>query len=717
MTSIIDALNDKFIDLEKEHKQALEPLILLARAIDEIPNLMVSADKTTLIASDTKNVIDNPVVGYLAAGLIDHIQKNMTLSANGGARPPLENMTYFQEFLFGGEFFYGRQFILHGPFERILRAEINILLGGVQDRIGLKTKREILEEMIEFCLLSLENKITPYAERLAEEFFEVYSPEQMLFAQSDKFKEFFRLNKTKGNFDVGLDSSVRDRNFWLFSPALMADGNNIAEVRTKIRNRWQAYRLYGFLAPAMIHSPQISEKIDEGRSVEKALKALYGLNGHQMNDLKKLAQECDPWRSACKLHGNHETPSALIGSFAGAGASAQEWEVLLKLIRTVHREGWVVVKRGSAAAEEIRNHMCLLPSFAYFFGAESTDHEIVSHKDLGSLQEAGMDLQKDLLDPLYEHLEEILGSNGDSCILENEKQKTRMSIILSSDRYPFTQNPNLILAFKEAREVRRLIRNAIVGNRTIAGFQKDLLELHKFSASIIAKRKAILGQEVTWPTLFPRWRSRNGKQEIEFLTSTTALVQEGLRMRHCVGSYDTICPRGKTHIAAIRIGGESVATLEVKAAIDASKNALILDKGQFKARYNRTPSDAAHQALGAFLHDVEAGRIRCNMKETLDFMTEAALRPASSFHSYGKTLTLKGAEDLWPIYRQTLIFSHPEAHTLQDWVRASGIEGAMKRLAKALTALNAEPTNEVDRPHEAREQHVVRPGPELHSLT
>jgi hypothetical protein len=353
MTSIIDALNAKFVDLEKEHKQALEPLILLAQAIDEIPNLTVSADKTALIVSDTKNVIDNPVVGYLAAGLIDHIQKNITLRANGGARPTLENMTFFQAFLFGGEFFHGRQRILYGPFERTLRAEINILLGGIQDRIGLETKREILEEAIEFFLWSLKNKITPYAERLAEEFFETYSPEQMLFAEADKFKEFFRLNKMKGNFDVGLDSSVRDRNFWLFSPALMADGNNIDDVRAKIRNRWQAYRLYGFLAPAMIDSPQISEMIDEGRSVEKALKALYGLNGHQMNDLKKLAQECDPWRSACKSHGKSETPSALIGSFVGAGASAQEWKVLLELIRTVHREGWVVVQRGTAAAEAI----------------------------------------------------------------------------------------------------------------------------------------------------------------------------------------------------------------------------------------------------------------------------------------------------------------------------------------------------------------------------
>jgi hypothetical protein len=288
---------------------------------------------------------------------------------------------------------------------------------------------------------------------------------------------------------------------------------------------------------------------------------------------------------------------------------------------------------------------------------------------------------------------------------------------LTAERYPFTQNPELILAFKEARDLRSSIRNAIVGDRTITGFHKDLLELHKFAASITAKRNAILNQELTWPILFPRWQSPDGKQEIEFLTSTTALVQEGLRMRHCVGSYDTICTRGKTHIAAVRVEGASVATLAIEAEIDSSSNALILENGQFKARFNAAPSVEAHQAVGAFLKDVQAGRITCNLKETIDFMNEAVKRPVSDSVFYGKSLTLETAEELWPIYRQTLIFTHPEAHTLQDWVRASGIEGAMKRLAKALMALNVEPANEVDRPHEAREQHVERQGPELHSLT
>ena len=53
------------------------------------------------------------------------------------------------------------------------------------------------------------------------------------------------------------------------------------------------------------------------------------------------------------------------------------------------------------------------------------------------------------------------------------------------------------------------------------------------------------------------------------------------------------------------------------------------------------------------------------------------------------SMTLDKAEKLWPIYREHLLVTHPEATSLKEWMKASGISKAKTRLCQVIRRAQA----------------------------
>jgi hypothetical protein len=121
-----------------------------------------------------------------------------------------------------------------------------------------------------------------------------------------------------------------------------------------------------------------------------------------------------------------------------------------------------------------------------------------------------------------------------------------------------------------------------------------------------------------WPAPFDG-PVKLGKLCAHFLVTPAQLKDEGLRMQHCVGSYDYQCLYGGANIVSFRDeGGRSVSTAELR--LDDRGKQLRMTVAQHKARNNREPPpDAIHalQQLLTLLNDEQMLPRLDSMREQL----------------------------------------------------------------------------------------------------
>jgi hypothetical protein len=114
-----------------------------------------------------------------------------------------------------------------------------------------------------------------------------------------------------------------------------------------------------------------------------------------------------------------------------------------------------------------------------------------------------------------------------------------------------------------------------------------------------------------WPAILPHaWQ--HGHVTVTELTSSAHLVDEGLRMRHCVASLDLACHRGYSAIMSLRgRAGHAVSTAELRMCEDGGLHVVV---EQHRSVRNGEPDRECEEALAALvlhLNDAgAAGRLR-----------------------------------------------------------------------------------------------------------
>jgi hypothetical protein len=87
---------------------------------------------------------------------------------------------------------------------------------------------------------------------------------------------------------------------------------------------------------------------------------------------------------------------------------------------------------------------------------------------------------------------------------------------------------------------------------------------------------------------------------LTWLTNEAELISEGLRMRHCVGSYIDGCVKGGTNIATILSADGNLSTVELRLSEDSSNKGKQY-VAQHRAYKNGNPAEQCEQVLAAYL--------------------------------------------------------------------------------------------------------------------
>ena len=106
-----------------------------------------------------------------------------------------------------------------------------------------------------------------------------------------------------------------------------------------------------------------------------------------------------------------------------------------------------------------------------------------------------------------------------------------------------------------------------------------------------------------------------------FLTTTSELRDEGLRMEHCVGSYASRCLFDGTTIVSLRSkDGRSVSTAELR--LVGSGERLSFELVQHKAQRNGCPSTLAAQAMAKLLGRLAEDELQPRLQEMREQLTQ-----------------------------------------------------------------------------------------------
>jgi hypothetical protein len=101
----------------------------------------------------------------------------------------------------------------------------------------------------------------------------------------------------------------------------------------------------------------------------------------------------------------------------------------------------------------------------------------------------------------------------------------------------------------------------------------------------------------TWEPLTDNFECEHGT--LTWLTNEAELISEGLRMRHCVGSYSDRCVQGISNIATIYSADGQCSTVEIRLDGPASKQGMPVII-QHRAFLNEAPAEKCEQVLAAF---------------------------------------------------------------------------------------------------------------------
>lgn len=204
----------------------------------------------------------------------------------------------------------------------------------------------------------------------------------------------------------------------------------------------------------------------------------------------------------------------------------------------------------------------------------------------------------------------------------------------------------------------------LVGRRRPPRVAEALRRFHAFLASAEALAGAARANAPGWQPVCEPWSGEVAGPcgawaavRVVPLSTTAQLVEEGLRLNHCVGGYDGACRTGRTHILSVRdAAGASLATVELRAARSASRpNVLSLSVVQFRGRDDGPAPPLARDALEAFWSRLTEGAVRVFHRETLSAMEAAARSSGHAAADPDLDAQVEAARGVWRLARRTLL--------------------------------------------------------------
>lgn len=132
----------------------------------------------------------------------------------------------------------------------------------------------------------------------------------------------------------------------------------------------------------------------------------------------------------------------------------------------------------------------------------------------------------------------------------------------------------------------------------------------------------------SWPAPFPE-PVRLGSLTAHFLVTPAQLKDEGMRMQHCVGSYDTHCLFRGSNIVSFRDrNGRSVSTAEL--LLEDFGQVIRMKTHQHKARNNGTPSPEATAALHQLVKRLNDEELQPQLREMREQLLQRQARDEQS---------------------------------------------------------------------------------------
>ena len=125
----------------------------------------------------------------------------------------------------------------------------------------------------------------------------------------------------------------------------------------------------------------------------------------------------------------------------------------------------------------------------------------------------------------------------------------------------------------------------LAGSRKLSGVRDRLIRMHS-RLHVMSTRAAVMRGGIScWKGLCDEWTDSDTGLRFVPITESIELAEEGMRMHHCVGSYDRRCMDGSSYIFGIRLMEERIATLEIE---DREPNTR--DCGTLRNYFDRTVS-------------------------------------------------------------------------------------------------------------------------------
>lgn len=243
--------------------------------------------------------------------------------------------------------------------------------------------------------------------------------------------------------------------------------------------------------------------------------------------------------------------------------------------------------------------------------------------------------------------------------------------------------PAALRTSDERRDLLTAIRKVLIGPRGAKSIGEAVSLWHRRAASVAAMRHERRADRPGWPAICGVWTSTDRVHTIVPLTTAADLVEEGNALDHCVGSYYEPCRRGATQILSLRRGGSHAGTVEFILAGD--ENDLSVKIGQFRARNNRRPDAASHDALKEFLGAINRGEHTLDRKTLISHRKKMRDTWDGSWSS--RSLPLDHARAVFPLYRPLL--PKGTAETFDAWRAASGIDAAIDPVLARLARIEA----------------------------
>jgi hypothetical protein len=233
------------------------------------------------------------------------------------------------------------------------------------------------------------------------------------------------------------------------------------------------------------------------------------------------------------------------------------------------------------------------------------------------------------------------------------------------------------------RSVSRLFQKALIGKRSVESFRRSVFRSHGFSDSIEALRAEVMSDASPWPVMVDPWVSKCGSFSIRALGSAKDLAIEGVKMRHCVGSYAEKCRDGLAQILAISGPDGTSSTVEVSVPVDHEAIGSY-EVVQFRGFANSEPSSEHKSILNEFLEDIRSGRhlVRISDMNPSNFHGKSDNRAPETLKS-----RLRFAELVFPIYRDSLLSGLPKAMSHAEWLRHTGLSDAIMTAVSEIEVL------------------------------